>query len=85
MNAEMRRRVTSSPFMTPATAPIASAIGTATAVFMPPRRIISSTDMPAINSTEPTERSMPPPIRTNVSPIAMMPRIERSRSVSLRL
>ena len=36
-------------------------------------------------STDPTERSMPPPIMTNVSPIARMPRIERSRSVSLKL
>jgi len=85
MNAEMRRRVTNSPFRRPATAPIASAIGTATVAFMPPRRIMSSTDMPAINSTEPTERSMPPPMRTKVSPTAMTPRIERSRSVSVRL
>ena len=80
MNGAIRTFVISRPLTRPTTAPIPSAAATATAMFsgFPFIRMADiSTDS---LMTEPTERSMPPLIMTNVSAIATVPRNAAVRS-----
>ncbi len=67
-------RVISEPASVPNVTPI-SAARTAAAGIGTPACSRSATETPESATTDPTERSMPPTMTTNVMPIAMMPGI----------